>query len=219
MNPQPAASRRVLEPSDRISEVLFGLIMVLTFTGSLSVAETGREDIRTMLVGALGCNLAWGIIDAVFYLMGSLAEKGRDLTIFRAVRTVADPREAQRLIAEALPPVIASVVRPPEFDAMHQRLQLLPEPPGPACLDGTDWRGAGGVFLLVFLSTFPVAVPFIVMHDASAAMRTSNAVAVAMLFVAGAAYGRVVGRSPWVLGAVMVALGAVLVALTIALGG
>ena len=168
MNPPPAASRRVLEPSERISEVLFGLIMVLTFTGSLSVAEAGREDIRTMLVGALGCNLAWGIIDAVFYLMGSLAEKGRDLAIFRAVRTVADPREAQRLIAEALPPVIASVVRPPELDAMHQRLQQLPEPPGPARLSGSDWRGAAGVFLLVFLSTFPVAVPFIVMQDAMA---------------------------------------------------
>ena len=219
MNPQPAASRRVLEPSDRISEVLFGLIMVLTFTGSLSVAEAGREDIRTMLVGALGCNLAWGIIDAVFYLMGSLAEKGRDLAIFRAVRATEDTREAQRLIAEACPPVIASVVRPPELDAIHQRLRQLPEPPGPARLSGTDLRGASGVFLLVFLSTFPVAVPFIVMQDSMAAMRASNAVAVAMLFAAGAAYGRVVGRSPWVLGTVMIALGAVLVALTIALGG
>ena len=38
--------------------------MVLTFTGSLSVAEAGRDDVRTMLIGALGCNLAWGIIDA-----------------------------------------------------------------------------------------------------------------------------------------------------------
>ena len=72
-------SRRVLDPIDRISEVLFGLIMVLTFTGSLSVAEAGRDDVRTMLIGALGCNLAWGIIDAMLYLMGCLAEKGRDL--------------------------------------------------------------------------------------------------------------------------------------------
>ena len=214
-----ASSSRVLEPSDRISEVLFGLIMVLTFTGSLSVAEAGREDIRTMLIGALGCNLAWGIIDAVFYLMGSLAEKGRDLAVIRAVRTAADPEQARQLLAETLPPVIASVVRPPELDAMHQRLQLLPEPPGPARLNGPDWRGATGVFLLVFLSTFPVAVPFMIMQDAMAAMRVSNAVAVAMLFVAGAAYGRVVGRRPWVLGAVMVAVGGGLVALTIALGG
>ena len=52
------ASKRVLEPMDHISEVLFGLIMVLTFTGSLSVAEAGRLEIRTMLIGALGCNRA-----------------------------------------------------------------------------------------------------------------------------------------------------------------
>jgi len=32
-------------------------------------------------------------------------------------------------------------------------------------------------------------------------------------------YGRVIGRTPWILGLSMVALGAVLVALTIALGG
>ena len=31
-------SKRALEPIGRVSEVLFGLIMVLTFTGSLSVA-------------------------------------------------------------------------------------------------------------------------------------------------------------------------------------
>jgi hypothetical protein len=29
--------KRVLEPNERITEVLFGLIMVLTFTGSLSL--------------------------------------------------------------------------------------------------------------------------------------------------------------------------------------
>jgi hypothetical protein len=98
-------SKRVLDPIDRVSEVLFGLIMVLTFTGSLSVAESGREDVRAMLIGALGCNIAWGIIDAMLYLMGCLAEKGRGLITLRAVRKAVDPREAQRHIADALPPV------------------------------------------------------------------------------------------------------------------
>ena len=78
--------RRVLNPEERFWEIVCGLIMVLTFTGSLSIAEAGREDIRTMLIGALGCNLAWGIIDAVLYLMGCLAEKGQGLKTFRAVR-------------------------------------------------------------------------------------------------------------------------------------
>src|SRR5262249_25004448 len=73
------SSKRVLEPHERISEVLFGLIMVLTFTGSLSIAEAGRGEVRTMLVGALGCQLAWGVTDRVLYLMGSLARKGPHL--------------------------------------------------------------------------------------------------------------------------------------------
>jgi hypothetical protein len=213
------SSKRVLEPSERIAEVLFGLIMVLTFTGSLSVADAGRDDIRAMLIGALGCNIAWGVIDGVLYLMGCLAEKGRNLLTFRAVRKANNPQQAQRLIADALPSVLASVLQPAELDAMHQRLQALPEPPTHARLGGADWAGAVGVFLLVFLSTFPVTLPFIFMQELSRAMRLSNAIAMVMLFAAGVAYGRYVGRSPWVFGIFMVVLGGILVALTMALGG
>jgi len=211
--------KRALDPIDRVSEVLFGLIMVLTFTGSLSVYEAGREDVRTMLVGALGCNLAWGLIDAVFYLMGCLAEKGRDLATFRAVREAPDPGRAQRLIADALPPVVASVLEGAELESMRVRLLALPNPPERARLGKDDGRGALGVFLLVFLSTFPVVIPFIVMRDPVPALRVSNAIAVVLLFAAGYAFGRLTGRGPVWMGSAMVLLGSILVGLTIALGG
>jgi VIT1/CCC1 family predicted Fe2+/Mn2+ transporter len=211
--------KHALDPVDRVSEVLFGLIMVLTFTGSLSVAEAGREDIRTMLVGALGCNVAWGLIDAVFYLMAALAEKSHRLLMLRAVREATDPQSAQRLIADALPPVVASVLDPAELEAMHVRLKQLPEPPVRARLEWDDWRGALGVFLLVFLSTFPVVIPFIVMRDAVPALRVSNAIAVVLLFLAGYAFARITGRRPVAAGIVMVVFGSILVGLTIALGG
>ncbi|MCE9607035.1 MAG: VIT1/CCC1 transporter family protein [Planctomycetia bacterium] len=212
-------SSRVLDPSERIAEVLFGLIMVLTFTGSLSVAEADRAEIRTMLIGALGCNTVWGIIDGILYLMGSLAEKGRGLKILRAVRRAADPETAQRLIAEELPPVVASVLQPTELEAIHQRLKQLPEPPDRRYLLKDDWLGALGVFLLVFLSTFPVVIPFLFMHDVGSALRFSNGIAILMLFVAGYAYGECVDRRPGLVGISMVALGSVLVGLTMALGG
>jgi hypothetical protein len=193
--------------------------MVLTFTGSLSVAEAGRDDVRAMLIGALGCNLAWGIIDGVLYLMGCLAEKGRGLFAFRAVRKTIDPRQAQRLIADALPPVIALILQPAELDTMSQRLKDLPEPPEQPRLHRDDWLGAIGVFLLVFLCTFPVVIPFIFMHNAGPALRASNAIAIVMLFLTGYAFGRMTGRHPWLVGTSMVVLGLILVGMTMALGG
>ena len=69
-------TRPVLEPIDRISEVLFGLIMVLGFTGSISAADVGQGQgqIRTLLYGAIGCNIAWGFIDAIMFLMAALSD-------------------------------------------------------------------------------------------------------------------------------------------------
>ena len=213
------SSKRVLDPIERLSEVLFGLIMVLTFTGSLSVAEAGRDDVRAMLIGAIGCNLAWGIIDGVLYLMSNLAEKGRRLFTLRVVRQTTSPQAAQRVIADALPPIVASILEPAELETMRLRLRQLPEPPPRVRLGKDDWLGALGVFLLVFLATFPVVIPFIFMHDARPALRVSNAIAVVLLFLTGYAFGRMTGRRPWAVGMSMVALGAALVAMTIALGG
>jgi len=218
-NALPQPSRSGLTPVERVSEILFGLILVLTFTGSLSVAEAGRDDVRAMLIGALGCNLAWGIIDALLYLMGCLAEKEQNRKAYLAVRSAGDAAEAQRAISDAVPPVLASILRPDEFAAIHERLKQLPDPPPRARLGQGDWRGAAGVFLLVVVCTFPVAIPFLVMHSAHPAMRVSNAIAVTMLFLAGIAFGRAAGWHPLLGGIVMVVIGLVLVGMTIALGG
>jgi len=215
----PVSGKRVLEPVERLSEILFGLIMVLTFTGSLSVAEAGRDDVKLMLIGAIGCNLAWGIIDAVLYLMTCLAEKGRSLLTMRELRGESDPAAGQQVVARSLPPLLASVLQPSELETMRQRLRDLPVPNGPAQLDRDDWRGALGVFLLVFLSTFPVVIPFLVMTQTSPAMRVSNVIAVTMMFATGAAYGRLIGRRAWLIGGAMVLLGCVHVGMTILLGG
>jgi VIT family len=217
---QPAtSSRRVLEPGERIAEVLFGLIMVLSFTGSLSVAEAGREDVRTMLIGALGCNIAWGLIDGILYLMDCLSERGRDIRALRAARNTAAPEEARRVIAEALPPVVAATLGPAEYESVRQKLLLLPEPPSRPWLSKADWLGGLGVFLWVFVTTFPVTIPFIFMSDVGRAMRVSNGIAVALLVVAGYAFGRITNYHRWLTALAMVVLGGALVVVTIALGG
>jgi VIT1/CCC1 family predicted Fe2+/Mn2+ transporter len=211
--------KRVLEPQERIAEVLFGLIMVLTFTGSLSVAEAGRDDVRTMLVGALGCNFAWGIIDGLLYLMGSLSEQGRSIRSWRALQKAATPEEAYRVIAAALPPMVAATLGSAEYESLRQKALQWPDPPSRSRLGQSEWLRALAVALWVIVTTFPVAIPFLFMNDVARAMRVSNLIAVILLFITGYAFGRVAEHRPWLTGLAMVVVGSVLAALTMALGG
>lgn len=211
--------RQILDPVERTSEILFGLIMVLTFTGSISVAESGRAEMREVLVGAVACNLAWGIVDAAMYLMANLTERARGLTTLTAVRRASDPQIAHELIRDALPPVVAAEITPTEVESLRQRLVRRTDLPATARLNARDFAGAAGVFLLVFLSTFPVVIPFIVMRDVGPAMRTSNLTAAVLLFAAGWRLGSYTGRPAWRTGVETVVVAIFLVALTIALGG
>jgi hypothetical protein len=204
---------------ERISETLFGLIMALTFICSLGVATGASINIQTMLVGALGCNLAWGIVDGGLYLLARINERGGNILTLRAVRQASDPGKAQRAIADALPPALASVLPPEQLELIRQKLQQLPEPPARPKLTGRDWSGALGLCLLSFLATFPVVLPFIFLSDAKFALRVSYAVAIVMLFFCGCAFGVRSGIRPWAAGLTMVAVGCALVGIAVALGG
>jgi hypothetical protein len=219
LEPSTEPHSRVLDPMDRISEVLFGLIMVLTYTGTLSVASDDRAEVRTMLIGALGCNLAWGIIDSGMYLMARLSERGRNILTLRTLFKSADPDAAHRIIADTMPPLVASVVPPEQLESMRQKLLQTAAPPARPRLTKDDWLGALGICLMVFLSTFPVVIPFLFIGDVRLALRVSNAVAIVMLFLCGYAFGHYAGLRPWTMGLTMVAIGGVLVIMTIALGG
>lgn len=183
---------RVLEPMDRMSEVLFGLIMALTFTCTLAVATANNIEIRTMLFGALGCNLAWGIIDGGVYLMARLNQRGRNLMRWRSVREAADPNFAHGVIKDALPPMLASALTPEQLESIRQKIQRLTNPGRPR-LTSNDLLGALGICLLSFLATFPIVIPFLAFGDARLALRVSNMVAIGMLFLCGYLYGQYAG--------------------------
>jgi VIT1/CCC1 family predicted Fe2+/Mn2+ transporter len=213
----PARREALLDPVDRVSEILFGLIMAVTIIGSVSVASAGRAEVRTAMAAALGCNLAWGLVDAVMYLVRTLTERTRNRSLAARVRHATDD-VAHRLIERSLPPHVAAISGSVEVEGMRRRLLALPDATGG--LRGEDFLAAFGIFLLVVLATFPVALPFIVIGDAALAMRVSQGVAVAMLLGAGFVLGRHAGHSrPILTGSAMALLGVALIASVKALGG
>ncbi|MCX5688443.1 MAG: VIT1/CCC1 transporter family protein [Planctomycetota bacterium] len=212
-------AHRVLEPIDRISEVLFGLVMVLGFTGSISAADAGRSDVRTMLFGAIGCNLAWGLIDGIMYLMACLSERGTNLRAMRAVRRAPDVAAARATVLDVLPAFIASSISMEEVDRLCAKARSLPEPPRRPGLRAADLRGAITVFCLCFVSTFPVVIPFLLTDDVRLAHRISNLVAVVLLFITGYWFGRCANLRPWLTATAMVFVGLFMVGATMVLGG
>lgn len=207
----------VLNPIDRISEVLFGLIMVLTFTGAISASTDGRE-VRELLWAALGCNVAWGFVDAIMYLMNVAMERGRSRTIIELIKTTTDDAGGQ-ILKEEMQPGISSLMTPAELSELCSRLKKIPTPTKLSLITSKDLLSGLEIFLLVFLCTIPVALPFAFIDELATAMRTSNGIALLMLFIGGFLLGRYAGFNHILTAITYTLIGIALVAITMALGG
>ena len=111
--------------------------------------------------------------------------------------------------------LVASLLEPQEIESLKGKLTQIPESTVWPRLAKEDWLGSLGVFLLVFLSLFPVVVPFIFTSNARLALRISNGIAILLLFLAGYSFGRFANSNPWRTGLAMVIFGTTVVAVAI----
>ncbi|MDF3886130.1 hypothetical protein [Cupriavidus basilensis] len=107
---------------DRASEMCFGLFMALTFVGAVASETGGPNASRTMLHAPMGCNLAWGPVDAVMFLVRTLAARGQRLSLTIAIGTAADQSVAVALIRDALPLGMRQLIADAELEAIWARL-------------------------------------------------------------------------------------------------
>ena len=99
------------------------------------------------MLAALGCNLAWGLVDAVMYLIHTLTDRTRNRNLAKDV-IGAEPASARRLIEQALPAHLSAITGPDEIEGMRQRLLALMPSRG-ATLGREVYLAAVGIFLLV----------------------------------------------------------------------
>ena len=209
-----------LQPIDRFSEIIFGLIMVLTFTCSLSAAESGQQEIKTMLWTAIGCNLAWGIVDAMMFLMARLVDKADNFKAINRIKKARGEEEILKSVKAAIPPLLADMISVKQIDDIHLQMQQMPDIPRYSYLTRKEFVNAGIIFLLVFISTFPVIIPFFFLFKQPLmAIRLSNGIAILLLFISGITLGKHTGFHKWLTGLVFTLIGVALVLMTIALGG
>lgn len=216
--PGDTSHEPVLSTVDRVCELCFGLFMALTFVGAVSAATAGANPGRTMFYTALGCNLAWGLADAVMYLVRTLTDRARRVALAATVRAERNAAAGVLQLRAEMGSVMRTLVSDGELEAVRARLAALPELPVQARLNGSDYLAAAGVFGLVALGTMPVALPFLLM-DTKPALIVSRVLTLVILFACGLALGRHAGGGGWRSGLAMTIVGVTLTAAIIALGG
>jgi hypothetical protein len=211
-------SEAVLSPFERGSEIIFGILMAISVTAAAEITSGGSLDVRELTIAALGCNLAWGLIDGVIYLLQVQFERHRQHRMILELRATASEEAFRERVAKELPPVVASAMSADAYGRIREAIRSYAQE-RPAFWSRAEFAAAGLITVLVFGSTFPLVVPFLFMQEPVLALRVSHAVAVAMLFVLGWKIGRWSGASAFASGAVFALIGSVLAILCVALGG
>jgi len=212
-----------IDPGDALGEVLFGLIMALTFTvGSRLLFSKEGLDVPELIVATIGCNVAWGIIDAVLFVLGTVFYKSRRVRVFRQIKTAGSEQDAISALRKEFPldsePYVAASA---DEEALYRAMLDLARRGSPAKLrlSMDDLVAAIVVFLLVSATSLPAVIPFFLIDNADVALRTSNFLLIALLFLTGCAWARFSDAKPLHAGMTMTCLGLMLVGIAIALGG
>ena len=213
---------RYLDPSESLLEILFGLIMALTMTaGARLVTDPATLNAGELIAALAGCNVAWGFIDAVFYLVGSMFNRNRRLVLVRRLQATRDEGEAIALIQNEFglqrEPRMRDEDRAVFYRSMLEMLRHADT--RRASLTAGEFAAAAIIFVLVSLTAVPGLIPLAVMSDLGMALRLANGLQVVLLFYVGYKWSHYSGSNPWRGAAMIGVMGIVLVLISVALGG
>jgi hypothetical protein len=213
---------RHLSDGERLGELLFGLIMTLTFTLTAGFAVGESPDaVNELLIATIGCNIAWGIIDGGLLVVGNAFERGRLARIGKTIRDHSNLDDSAGIIAAELGRMLDPLLPQERREALYREIaaHLRKQSPERTGIRASDWRGALVMFALVFSASLPAALPFLFIDEAWLALRVSNGMLLALLFIIGFRWALYTTINPWRAGLVMFLFGGLLVAIAIALGG
>lgn len=216
--PSESVAGAVLSPFERGSEIIFGILMAISVTAAAEITAGGEADVRELMIAALGCNLAWGLIDGVIYLLQLQFDRHRQHRMILELRGLQSDDAFRARVADELPPAVAAALNAEAYASLRRAVQAYAQA-RPAFWSRRELEAAGLICMLVFGSTFPLVLPFMLMQDPWLALRASHAIAVAMLFFLGWKLGRWSGASPLGAGTLLALVGVALAILCVALGG
>ena len=216
-----------LYPHERLIELIYGLVIALAITNSVRlVGMSGTVDIDLMVQTALGAGIAWGIIDALLYLVVIVYERNRYIHVADDLQDSKDEKAALGIIQEDLEDSIIGTLDVEDQERIYKdvlgaqrRVGYADKARGASSLGREDYLGAFQVFLAMLVATLVVVVPLLVVKPPHVAVIASNLVALVSLFVVGYLWARHTRINKVKFGLLLAVMGAGIVIITFFLGG
>jgi VIT1/CCC1 family predicted Fe2+/Mn2+ transporter len=175
---------------------------------------------------ALGAGIAWGIIDALLYLVVIVYERNRYIHVADDLQKSQDEKSSLGIIQEDLEDSIIGTLDVEDQERIYRdvlgaqrRVGYADKARGVSSLGREDYLGAFQVFLAMLVATLVVVVPLYVVEPPHVAVIVSNLVALLSLFVVGYLWARHTRINKVKFGVLLAIMGAGIVVITFFLGG
>jgi hypothetical protein len=213
---------RGLDPASALCEITCGLVMTLTIMLTAGYYVEGSDDpAKSLLTAALGCTLAWGLIDGMLYVMSDFYARARKYEFLRTLR--AKPAEGRAILLRRAEDDFAELLSEAQIEDVvdavsRSAMRLQPREPG---FTRTNLSEIATTVACNMVAVTPAALPFLLLRHVSwqTNLRVSNVLVVAMLFAVGFGWGKAAGFRPWRTGATLLAIGVAMVGIAVELGG
>jgi preprotein translocase subunit Sss1 len=230
MPPRDGFLGRLLDPIDRLSETVYSVLILLTFTLAYRIILVNQEArlppsdeyINQLLVAAIGAIVAWGIIDGLVYILMEVFQRGERHRLLNMIHTAETDQQRVEIIAEELDYIMEPITDEHEREQLYLSVlrHLRNAQPRPIRFKREDFTGALGCFVVAVIAVIPSLTPFLLLrNNYELAIRISNVISFGVLFHAGYSWGTYTGASPIRTGLILAAAGALMVAIAIPLGG
>ncbi len=230
VKPKGSILENLINPIDRLSETIFSILIMLFFTlvyrvnqyPSFRFYENQETIISNMILGALITVITWGFFDGVMYALFSLLERSEKHRLLKGIQSAMDDASAVEVIADELDYILEPITEEAQRSSLYQNILGFLRTSKPQIINfkREDFTAILGHVLVAVIAIIPSMIPLVVFRqNAELAIRSSNIVSFAVLFLSGFQWGKYTGVAPWKTGILITAVGVLTVVIGILLGG
>lgn len=191
-----------LSLGDRLSELLYGVLMVTSISGLVLIGEPGGEnDLYYMLVVLFITIVMWGLLDGISYAMLSSANRAERETLFETLQVEVDPAKRIGAINENLDetPIarLDEESRSRIVEIIDNGLPRNTEKMTKNKLTSYEKDIVLAAFLLDFIPLIILIFPYLFFDSVKTAALASHIIALVMFVVIGYYYSKYAHLNKW----------------------